>query len=378
MIQDNSLLQQLFQLYTQKKYYSIYKTIHYSNIFKQCSNRNIPNDSNLDTYLYTHTQTHIQHTINRFYAAIRVYRFIIKNKYTHPKEKNIINDTNLYGESIKDCKEHIIYLNADTTTYNSDNYYAFTYSELNKIITHALLFTFDRDHIISSHYPKHPLTNKKFTMVELEYILYQFKYHSLTHHKIIRMFQDSQFSLSMLNNVYGGEYMFILSSELYIKNLTTDEFKSLFQDFWRFIYFEYTHSHTNVKNRIVNKVCKHCILSIPDLQISLQRLLSHYRLFDDRKTLIGKRLYAKRAILYKNKFLDILSIYHPHVFKNKSYYHLHYNKYKAMRRSHNYMNKKKFMGSINLPIVDFTDDCKIIYSYNGQRCVRDKQVLVTI
>lgn len=378
MIQDNVLLQYLFGVYTQKKYYSIYKTIHYMRIFKQCSNRNMSNGSDLDTYLYTHTQTQIQHTINLFYAAIRVYRFIIKKKYTTTKEKNIINDTNLYGESIKDCKEHIIYLNADTTTYNSDKYYAFTYSELNKIITHALLFTFDRDHIISSHYPKHPLTNKKFTMVELEYILYQFKHHSLTHHKIIRMFQDSQFSLSMLNNVYGGEYMFILSSELYIKNLNKDKFKNLFQNFWRFISFEYVHSHTNVKNRIVNKVCKYCILSIPDLQICLQRLLSNYRLFDKNKAFISNRLYAKRAILFKNKFLDILSIYHPHVFKNKLYYHLHYNKYTTMMRSHNYINKIHFMRSINLPIVDFTDDCKIIYDYNGQRCVRDKQVLVTI
>ena len=78
--------------------------------------------------------------------------------------------TNLYGESIKECKEHIIYLNTDTITYSSDKYYAFPYSELNKIITQALLFTFDGDHIISSQYPKHPLTNKKFTLVELEYI----------------------------------------------------------------------------------------------------------------------------------------------------------------------------------------------------------------
>ena len=380
MIQDNFLLQHLIQLYKQKKYYSIYKTIHYCKVFKQCNNHYCSNNSKVDMYICKHTQAHLRETIKQFYASIRIYRFIIKKKSTIT-EKHIINDTNLYGESIKECKEHIIYLNADTITYNSDKYYAFTYSELNKIITHALLFTFDGDHIISSQYPKHPLTNKKFTMVELEYILYQFKHHSLTHHKIIRMFQDSCFNLSMLNNVYGGEYIFTLSSDLYVKNLNSSEFKILFQEFWRFISFEYTHSNTNVNNRIINKVCKHCILSIPDLQTFLRPILSKYYLYNEHMEHIVhmvKKIYAKQAIVFKNYFLDMLSTYYPHVFKNKSYYHLHYNKYKAMRRSHNYMNKKIFMEPINLPIVSFTDDCKIIYNYKGQHCVRNKQVLITI
>jgi len=331
-------------------------------------------------YICKHTQEHLRETIKQFYACIRIYRFIIKKKYTIT-EKNIINDTNLYGESITECKEHIIYLNTDTTTYSSNKYYAFPYSELNKIITQALLFTFDGDHIISSQYPKHPLTNKKFTLIELEYILYQFKHHSLTHHKIIRMFQDSCFNLSMLNNVYGGEYIFTLSSDLYVKNLNSSEFKILFQEFWRFISFEYTHSNTNVNNRIINKVCKHCILSIPDLQTFLRPILSKYYLYNEHMEHIVhmvKKIYAKQAIVFKNYFLDMLSTYYPHVFKNQSYYHLHYNKYKIMTRKHKYMNKKKFMEPINLPIVSFTDDCKIIYNYKGQHCVRNKQVLITI
>ena len=380
MIQDNFLLQHLIQLYKQKKYYSIYKTIHYCKVFKQCNNHYRSNNSKVDMYICKHTQTHLRETIKQFYASIRIYRFIIKKKSTIT-EKHIINDTNLYGESIAECKEHIIYLNTDTINYSSNKYYAFPYSELNKIITQALLFTFDGDHIISSQYPKHPLTNKKFTMVELEYILYQFKHHSLTHHKIIRMFQDSCFNLSMLNNVYGGEYIFTLSSDLYVKNLNSSEFKILFQEFWRFISFEYTHSNTNVNNRVINKVCKHCILSIPDLQTFLRPILSKYYLYNEHMEHIVhmvKKIYAKQAIVFKNYFLDMLSTYYPHVFKNKSYYHLHYNKYKAMRRSHNYMNKKIFMEPINLPIVSFTDDCKIIYNYKGQLCVRNKQVLITI
>ena len=88
-------------------------------------------------YICKHTQTHLRETIKQFYAFIRIYRFIIKKKSTIT-EKNIINDTNLYGESITECKEHIIYLNTDTTTYSSNKYYAFPYSELNKIITQAL------------------------------------------------------------------------------------------------------------------------------------------------------------------------------------------------------------------------------------------------
>ena len=380
MIQDNFLLQHLFQLYKQKKYYSIYKTIHYCKVFKQCNNHYCSNNSKVDMYICKHTQTHLRETIKQFYAFIRIYRFIIKKKSTIT-EKHIINDTNLYGESIKECKEHIIYLNTDTITYSSNKYYAFPYSELNKIITQALLFTFDGDHIISSQYPKHPLTNKKFTLIELEYILYQFKHHSLTHHKIIRMFQDSCFNLSMLNNVYGGEYIFTLSSDLYVKNLNSSEFKILFQEFWRFISFEYTHSNTNVNNRIINKVCKHCILSIPDLQTFLRPILSKYYLYNEHMEHIVhmvKKIYAKQAIVFKNYFLDMLSTYYPHVFKNQSYYHLHYNKYKIMTRKHKYMNKKKFMEPINLPIVSFTDDCKIIYNYKGQHCVRNKQVLITI
>ena len=380
MIQDNFLLQHLFQLYKQKKYYSIYKTIHYCKVFKQCNNHYCSNNSKVDMYICKHTQAHLRETIKQFYACIRIYRFIIKKKSTIT-EKNIINDTNLYGESITECKEHIIYLNTDTITYSSNKYYAFPYSELNKIITQALLFTFDGDHIISSQYPKHPLTNKKFTLIELEYILYQFKHHSLTHHKIIRMFQDSCFNLSMLNNVYGGEYIFTLSSDLYVKNLNSSEFKILFQEFWRFISFEYTHSNTNVNNRIINKVCKHCILSIPDLQTFLRPILSKYYLYNEHMEHIVhmvKKIYAKQAIVFKNYFLDMLSTYYPHVFKNQSYYHLHYNKYKIMTRKHKYMNKKKFMEPINLPIVSFTDDCKIIYNYKGQHCVRNKQVLITI
>ena len=377
MIQDNSLLQQLFQLYKQKKYYSIYKTIHYCKVFKQCNNHYCSNNSKVDMYICKHTQTHLRETIKQFYAFIRIYRFIIKKKSTIT-EKHIINDTNLYGESIKECKEHIIYLNTDTITYSSNKYYAFPYSELNKIITQALLFTFDGDDIISSHYPKHPLTNKKFTIVELEYILYQFKHHSLTHHKIIRMFQDSCFNLSMLNNVYGGNYMFMLSSDLYVKNLNSSEFKILFQDFWRFICFIDGRSYANVNNRVVNKVCKHCILSIPNLKPFLQPILSKYYLYNENIVPVSIESHAKQAIVFKNYFLDLLSTYYPHVFKNQSYYHLHYNKYKVMARKHKYMNKKIFMKPINLPIVSFTDDCKIIYNYKGQHCMRNKQVLITI
>ena len=378
MLEDNVLLRRLFGFYKKKDYISIHKTFHYINVFSYCKNRYRVNNSTLDAYIIRHTQADIQDTIKLFYALVRIYRFVIKKKYTPTTDKQIINDTTLYGDPIKDCKELLIYLNTDTTTYNSNKYYAFPYSELNKIITHALLFTFDDTHIISSQYPKHPLTNKKLTLVELEYILYQFKYHSLSYHKVVRMFQDANFSLNEFNNIYGGEYMFILSSELYVKQLTSDEFKKLFQTFWRFISFEYTHSHNNVDNRIGNKVCKHCIVAIPDLQTFLQPLLSKYHLYMQNSMLISKRLYANSAILFKNMFLDRLSAYYPHVFKNKSYHHLHYNKYRTMTNMYALKNKHMFMGIINLPIVSFTDDCKIIYNYNGQHCVRDNQTLVTI
>jgi len=378
MIRDNILLRDLFKLYKQKKYNDIYKNIHYIKNFKQCPNRYTSNGSTLDCYLYTYTQKHILQIIQQFYAAIRIYRFIIKKKYPLSKEKKIINDTNLYGEPINECKEHMIYLNADTVTYNSDQYYAFPYSELNKIMTHALLFCAEDQHIITSLYPKHPFTNKKFTLVELEYIMYQFTHHSLNYHKIIRMFQDSHFSLSVLNNIYGGEYLFMLSSELYIQKLTPKLFKKLFQTFWRFISFEYIHSRTNVKNRIINKVCKHCILSIPNFQTFLQPLLTKYYTYIENNQFIANPVYAKNVIIFKKQFLDMLSTHYPHVFKNKSYYHLHYNKYQVMKIKSEYKKKPTFYGIINLPIVSFTNDCKIIYDYNGQHCMRAKQVIITI
>ena len=378
MIKDNVLLQRLFQLYKKKDYISIHKTFHYINVFSYCNNRYHENNSTLDIYIIRHTQADIQETIKLFYALVRINRYVIKKKYTPTIDKQIINDTTLYGDPIKDCKEPLIYLNIDTITYNSNKYYVFPYSELNKIITNNLLFTYEDDHIISSQYPKHPLTNKKFTTVELEYILYQFKYHSLTYHKIIRMFQDAHFSLYELNNIYGGEYMFILSSELYVKQLSSDKFKKLFQNFWRFISFEYTHSNKNKENRIVNKVCKHCIIALPNFQKFLEPLLSKYHLYIENNLHTYTRLYAKQAILFKKMFLVRLSDYYPHVFKNNSYHHLHYNKYRTMKNMRTLKNKHMFMGIINLPIVSFTDDCKIIYNYNGQHCVRDNQTLVTI
>ena len=87
------------------------------------------------------------------------------------------------------------------------------------------------------------------------------------------------------------------------------------------------------------------------------------------------KIHKKLIISLKLDIIDICKTLYPYVFKNKDYYHLHYNKYNLMRF------KKPNIFSyppLELPIVGFTKDCKIIYNCNGTLCILNGQVLETV
>jgi len=373
------LLNILFSFYRSHDYKNIYKYIHYISLKDHIKNKYLFNGI-LDTYVNSHSKKHLQKLLCIFYKTIIIYKSIIYHKY-HKKtlliKKNLINNENLYGESIKDCKETIIYIKCDKE--NSSNpckhkYYAFTYSELNKIITHSLLFMNYDSAIIETKYPQNPWTNKKFTITQLEYILYKFRYHSLHHHKIIDMFADSQFSISKLIENYD-HYLYILSTRIYIKQLTKSKFIKLFNKMWLFVSSEYTFFKKTFHDkypRLPRIVCKRCIMNIPDFQKTFTSfVVTFYNNYF--KTVMFTDDDIIDAIKFKYSFVMFLEEHCPYVFKNNSYYHLHNNKYKILKKT-----KKPFFTNIQLPIVGFTDDCKIIYNSNGNRCILQGQILVTI
>ena len=375
MICSDILLQKLYSYYKYKRYKGIFNIIKYIHTRSTITNKYFTNNSLIDNYINNHTHEQVQHTLTVFFASIRIYRFIVSCKKQSTKE--IINPTNLYGENIYDCKEKIIYLrcNQNETTHKH-KYYAFPYSELNKIITHDLHFSFDDSLIISPKYPKNPWTNKKFTEAQLEYIVYMFKYHNLHYHKAIRMFADNSFSIGQFI-LYHEEYLLKISINNYIKQLSKPLFTKLFNLFWLFISTEYVFlgpPPTRKYLRIPNVVCKKCILSIPDVQNELLHLLSiYYQNFHNIK--IYRDEHVKSVILFKKEFVSFLKDEFPHVFKTKDYYHLHYSKFNLKK---NIFPVYKLKHPLEFPISGFTDDCKIIYICNGVRCVLQKQVLVAI
>ena len=216
--------------------------------------------------------------------------------------------------------------------------------------------------------------DKQFTVSQLEYILYKFRYHSLHHHKIIDMFADSQFSISKLTENYDY-YLYMISTRLYIKQLSKSKFIKLFNKMWIFISSEYKFFKTNFQDkysRLPTIVCKHCIMTIPDFQKTFTSfVITFYNNYF--KTVMFTDDDIKKAVKFKYRFVTFLEEQYPYVFKNNSYYHLHYNKYKTLKKT-----KTHSFTNIQLPIVGFTDDCKIIYNSNGDNCVLQGQILVTI
>ena len=379
-ITKDFLLNRLYLNFKQKKYLNIYICIHYIHTRKSITNKYF-NNSPLDNYLCIHTPTHIERIFDTFYKSIIIYNFINKYKY-HNKEKIIVNDINLYGESIEHCKQDGIYLKCNKTKYDNkyDNkYHIFTCSELNKIITNALLFTFEHDNIISSRFPKNPWTNKKFTINELEYIVYKFKHYNFHYHKIIVMFHSCNFSIKQLSLDYNY-YLHTVSVKSYIKNLDRADFLTLFNSFWLSMSYSRHSRRSRVRRRpedrmrLGNIICKHCVLSIPTLQLELNNILSIYYLEFHNTTPFSNDDFAALNNL-KYKFLTFLIVPYPHVYKNDDYYHLHYNKYNTER-----FKKKHFTFTplIDFPIHGFTDDCKPIYNCNGVKCILQNQMLVSI
>ena len=388
------LLNSLFTFYKNKQYNRIHECIRYISLKKNITNKYLRTHS-MDKYLYSYSQDHIDKILNIYYKSIIIYKHIT----THIKKKNIksekklINEENLYGESIKDCKEIIIYIrcedsedSVDSSEMNSckDKYYAFPSSELNKIITHSLLFMGQNSPVIHSKYPKNPWTNTDFNITQLEYIMYMFRYHSLYHHRVIHMFADCNFSITKLTQRYEY-YLYTLSIDTHISLLTKKKFKVLFQSFWIFITSEFpseqkiyhsTEEEYNKIKRIGTKVCKHCIMSIPNIQTELHSIITKYYRHFYKMTVFTKE-DIKRALSLKKKFVTFLDNYHPHVYKHSDYYHLHYNKYITTKHIYGTDNTV-WLSPINLPIIGFTDDCNIIYDSNGDSCIRQGQILITI
>jgi hypothetical protein len=366
-ITKDYLLKRLYSNFKQKKYLNLYICIRYIETRKSITNKYL-NNSPLNRYLCIHTPKHIEKVFDIFYKSIIIYNFIKKTKHQN-KEKIILNEINLYGESTKNCKHDCIYLKCNKTK-NDNKYHIFTCSELNKIITNALLFNFENDNIISSRFPKNSWTNKKFTKNELEYIMYKFKKYNFHYHKIILMFHSCNFSIKQLSFDYSY-YLHTISAQTYIKNLDKTEFLTLFKSFW----ISMSSSRNSRRNkRLDNILCKHCVLSIPTLQLELNNILSKYYLeFHNTIPFSNDDFIALNNL--KLTFLKFLIVTYPHVYKNTDYYHLHYNKYNKLR-----FKKKTFTFTpmIDFPIHGFTDDCKIIYNCNGLKCIIRNQVLVSI
>jgi len=361
-ITTDYLLQLLYTYRKKHKYYDIYTCMSYIHTMRWVHNKYHCNKTKLDKYITGHSIEHINKVLQTFYTSIIIYNFMIRiHKKKHKVPKQLLNDDTLCGESILECSEPIIYIKHET---QPNKYYAFTCSELNKIITNALLPTFTGVDIIPSQYPKQPWTNEVFTPSQLEYILYKFKYHSIHYHKIITMFSDSNLNLQQFCTFYDI-YLDHVSTLSYIRNLNKKDFKILFNSLWCLLSCQYPELRT--------RMCKKCILKIQNIQTILIPIMHIYfsRLHDINN--VNSRV--KRILRnLKNQFTDIFISTYPHVFKNKDYYHLHYSKYNRLRVRH----KPFFSLSLPLPIHGFTNDCKIIYDCKGTLCTLEKQVLVAI
>ena len=373
---NNIVLNKLFKLYKEKKYVDIYTHIQYIHIFKQIKNKYCINKTELDKYIYTHNQTEIQHILDVFYKSIIIYRFIIKYRYKHSIPKTCINDTTLYSENINECTKPLVYLKCT----NSNKYYAFTLYELNKLLTNTLLFNYNNDGIISCKMPKHPWTNELFTINQLEYITYIFKCRAFNYHTIIDMFARSNYNIVLLTKQYH-HYLRNASTKSFIKNLDKNEFRDLFNSFWCVI-SPYNNDNIDVINNytinkpiLSNVVCKKCVLSIKNIQFLLSNILTTYFKYIYNSNSYTNK-HAKQVRILKQKFINFLHIEYPHVFKNKTYYHLHYNRYNLLKFK-SAIKKPIFSPILDFPISGFTNDCKIIYNCNGQDCILKEQVLVT-
>lgn len=372
------LLQVLYSYHSTSKYIDIYSCISYIQNSHSLHNKYFTNKTKLDKYIIQHTKEHISNVIHVFYTSIVIYKCIERiRKRKHKHKRETINSNSLYGESIEDVREPIIYIRSKP---QSNKYYAFPCSELHKLITHALLPSHNGYDIVAPIYPKNPWTNEIFTVCQMEYIIYMLSFHSIHCHKIITMFTDSNLNIIRLVDIYGG-YIQYVSSLSYIKNLDIQDFKILFKSLWCIMSFKFKtkivqsfpyNIYTNVP--LQNIICKRCILDIPDIQNTLTHIVHTYY-FNIHHVPKYTKIHKKLIISLKLDIIDICKTLYPYVFKNKDYYHLHYNKYNLMRF------KKPNIFSyppLELPIVGFTKDCKIIYNCNGTLCILNGQVLETV
>ena len=369
-VNTNILINKLFEYVKHKQYTRIHQCISYIRSNNRINNRYGNHKDTIYNYIHLYSQEECNYILEKFYKSVQIYTFIVRQ--TRKKKKKIyINDHNLYGVAFIECKEPIIYLQSDT----KNKYYVFTYSELNKIITQALLFTFENEPIISSQYPKHPWTNIPFTNNQLEYIVYKFRHLGLHCHKVIRMFADSNFNITTLTEQYEY-YLYKISISLYINTLDKKKLKELLQYFWLFMTKEYTYERTKFPKyikytRLREKICKQCLMSISTIQTELNSILTEYYI-SFHKSFMFSNDDILAALKFKKKIYAYLEDYYPYIFKHTGYYHLHYNKYIGTIPS------PFFRYSIQLPIQGFTDDCKIIYNDNGVHCIRAGQILIAI
>ena len=335
----NPFLAKLFEYKKNKDYVNITKYIQIIELKKYLKRKIVYNDF-LDSYINSHNKKYLNNIVNIFYKSIIIYNFICKHKKNMKKnmtknmKKEIINEENLYGQPIIDCKEKIIYIKCREKNC-SHKYYAFPYSELNKIFTNSLLFMDYNSAIINSKYPQNPWTNKQFNINQLEYIVYQFRFHSLHHHKIIDMFAYSNFSLSKLIEIYDG-YLYSLSSQLFIKQLSKIKFKKIFLKLWLFVSSTYSFDK-RIKDkypRLPNIICKKSILSIDNFQKEFTPLVMDYYSNFYKRIIIYKEDILN-ALKFKYRFVSFLEDKYPHTFKNKDYYHFYYNKYIKKKKLNN-------------------------------------------
>ena len=147
----------------------------------------------------------------------------------------------------------------------------------------------------------------------------------------------------------------------------------MFIKLWLFVSSTYSFNK-KIKDkypRLPNIICKKSILSIDNFQKEFTPLvIDYYSNFYKRIIIYEEDILS--ALKFKYKFVSFLEEKYPHTFKNKDYYHFYYDRYiKPPPKLFNF-------NYIKLPIVGFTDDCKIIYNCNGVRCILQGQVLVTI